>query len=256
MTNWVLLRGLGRESRHWGEFPRRLGELSGVGRVECLDLPGNGLLNAESSLASVELMAEHCHQQLLRRELPRPCHVLAMSLGAMVAVAWAEKYPNDIKAMILINTSLRRHNPLRDRLQLRGIGVLLRFLLLPAADEAIEQATLELTSGSKRDAQSTRDIVDAWLQWRRMNPVSRVNLVRQLKAAASYQGGGKAPVVPCLLLASVCDRLVSSRCSVQIAQAWQVPLMLHPSAGHDLPLDDPEWVVRQMEAWQRLLPSR
>jgi pimeloyl-ACP methyl ester carboxylesterase len=255
VTNWVLLRGLGRESRHWGEFPGLLGMASGVFRVDCLDLPGNGCLNAESSLASVELMAEHCHQQLLRLELPRPCRVLAMSLGAMVAVAWAEKYPNDFKAMVLINTSLRRHNPLRDRLQWRGIGVLLRFLLLPASDAAIEQATLELTSAGKRDAQSRRDIVDAWLQWRRMNPVSRANMVRQLKAAAGYQGGATAPSVPCLLLASAGDKLVDSRCSGQLAQAWQVPLMLHPWAGHDLPLDDPEWVVSQIEAWQRLLPG-
>ena len=42
------------------------------------------------------------------------------------------------------------------------------------------------------------------------------------------------------------DRLVSPRCSQRLAAAWKVPLALHPSAGHDLPLDDPDWLLAQL----------
>ena len=55
--------------------------------------------------------------------------------------------------------------------------------------------------------------------------------------------------VPILLLASLGDRLVSPRCSERIARAWNAPLRMRPDAGHDLPLDDPDWVLGQLLDW-------
>lgn len=49
-----------------------------------------------------------------------------------------------------------------------------------------------------------------------------------------------------LLLSSDPDQLVSSQCSRAIASVWQRPLVLHPFAGHDLPLDDPQWAADQV----------
>jgi len=51
------------------------------------------------------------------------------------------------------------------------------------------------------------------------------------------------------------DRLVDARCSERLAQAWQVELHTHPDAGHDLPLDDGEWVARQVAQWTAGLPG-
>jgi pimeloyl-ACP methyl ester carboxylesterase len=53
-----------------------------------------------------------------------------------------------------------------------------------------------------------------------------------------------------LVLASLGDRLVSPGCSRRIASRWALPIRLHPTAGHDLPLDDPEWVVQQVLGWR------
>ena len=58
MSTWVLLRGLTRESRHWGEFPARLQSRFANSNVVALDLPGNGRLNAQRSPASIEAMAD------------------------------------------------------------------------------------------------------------------------------------------------------------------------------------------------------
>ena len=52
-----------------------------------------------------------------------------------------------------------------------------------------------------------------------------------------------------LLLASQNDHLVNSRCSLAIADAWHCALALHPDAGHDLPLDAPQWVIEQVRHW-------
>ena len=60
----------------------------------------------------------------------------------------------------------------------------------------------------------------------------------QLEGVLTTQG-------PLLLLAGAGDRLVDPACSRRLARTWQVPLLEHAQAGHDLPLDDPDWVAHQ-----------
>jgi pimeloyl-ACP methyl ester carboxylesterase len=57
---------------------------------------GNGKLNGMESPPSVEAMADWCHAELVKSGIAAPCRVLAMSLGAMVTVAWAQRHPDDI----------------------------------------------------------------------------------------------------------------------------------------------------------------
>ncbi|MGZ5183361.1 MAG: alpha/beta fold hydrolase, partial [Ramlibacter sp.] len=75
------------------------------------------------------------------------------------------------------------------------------------------------------------------------------NALRQLWAAARYRAPDRPPAVPLLLLASAGDRLVHPSCSARLADRWEVPLRLHPWAGHDLPLDDPAWVLDHVLSW-------
>jgi len=51
------------------------------------------------------------------------------------------------------------------------------------------------------------------------------------------------------VLVSEQDQLVSADCSHAIARQWDVPIQVHPSAGHDLTLDDGPWVVQQVLLW-------
>ena len=43
MSDWVFMRGLTRESAHWGDFPARFESALPGARVYLIDLPGNGL---------------------------------------------------------------------------------------------------------------------------------------------------------------------------------------------------------------------
>ena len=72
MTTWVLLRGLAREARHWGDFPAALQERTGASRVVALDLPGSGLRGAERSPITVEAMVAECRRALVRAGAPGP----------------------------------------------------------------------------------------------------------------------------------------------------------------------------------------
>lgn len=246
MTPWILLRGLTRESRHWGAFPEHLEKSLGGAPVICLDLPGNGRLNHLPSPLSVEAMADCCHAELASRGIDLPCHVLAMSLGAMVAVAWAERHPDDIAGALLINTSLRPFSPFHQRLRPANYLRVLRLLAGGVHDEQLEAAILGMTT---RLVTERPIVIQKWLQWRRENPVSSRNALRQLLAATRYRAPLRSPFNHLLLLAGAGDRLVDPRCSQTLAARWQARLATHPTAGHDLPLDDGAWVRAKIRDW-------
>jgi pimeloyl-ACP methyl ester carboxylesterase len=86
-----------------------------------------------------------------------------------------------------------------------------------------------------------------WAALARERPVRPANALRQLAAAARYSASPMRPATPTLVLTSARDRLVDSSCSRKLAQAWQAGLAVHPSAGHDLPLDDPDWLITEVK---------
>ena len=244
MPTWIFLRGLTRERRHWGGFVAQFQQALPGHQVLALDLAGNGLRNSETSAATVQDMVADCRTQLARSPTTPPYHLLAMSLGAMVAVAWAHSHPQEIASLVLINTSLRPFNPMAQRLLPANYGTLARLTLSGASPLAWERAILRMTSN-----QNDPSILPSWLALRQANPVSRINALRQLLAAARFCAPPQRPLMPTLLLASQHDHLVSVECTLTLARHWHCPVRTHASAGHDLPLDDGLWVVTQVAQW-------
>jgi pimeloyl-ACP methyl ester carboxylesterase len=240
---WVLLRGLTRDQRHWGAFASDFAAAFTNAPVITLDLPGNGALNAMRSPGRVDAMAAFCRNELRERGVAPPYRILAMSLGAMVATAWAHEHPNEIAGAVLINTSLRPFSPVHRRL--KPSRALLRLLLSRHDRFASERAVIALTSNTPRQDDDT--LARRWAAYRSERPVSAANTLRQLWAASRFAAPPTSPFSPpfarVLLLTSERDVLVDTRCSLALAQAWQCELESHPWAGHDLPLDDPTWVI-------------
>jgi hypothetical protein len=79
-------------------------------------------------------------------------------------------------------------------------------------------------------------------------PVSLVNLLRQILAASTFRLRKPIAQEKVLLLASTQDKMVSSRCSRDLARTHKFQLIMHPTAGHDLPVDDPDWVIKKIQA--------
>jgi len=243
---WVLLRGLTREAAHWGVFVTALQHALPQAQVLALDLPGNGPLHRQPSSATIGAMVEWCRNELARRGVQGPVHVLAMSLGAMVATEWAYRAPQELAGGVLVNTSFRPFSPFFHRLRPRNYLRLLGLMLGRAGPVAWERAILAMTSNR---ATQLQEVLPGWVALRERHPVHVANAWRQLLAAARYRARASAPDVPLLLLASAQDRLVNVRCSRAAAHSWGRPLRLHPWAGHDLPLDDPAWVMAQVLDW-------
>ncbi|KXB30702.1 hydrolase [Dechloromonas denitrificans] len=249
MSTWILLRGLTRECRHWGDFPETLQRECSGATVCCIDLPGNGSLHAQASPPQVLAMAEHCRTQLGERGIDPPYFLLAMSLGAMVAIDWANRHPAELAGCVLINTSLRPFSPFYHRLRPRNYPSLLPMLLGQGDASCREKTILRLTSSQPERPEKQAE----WAVYARQNPVSPGNAWRQLLAAARYRAPLHKPAPPMLVLGSAQDSLVNPACSRQLARLWNVAFAEHPTAGHDLPLDDGAWVASQIRCWHEKL---
>ncbi|MBV8605112.1 MAG: alpha/beta hydrolase [Pelomonas sp.] len=251
---WVLLRGLSRESGHWGSFPRVLetvlGGAENGARLVMLDLPGNGSLYRETSPTQVPELVARCRAELARQGVVGPVHLLAMSLGAMVAADWSRRFPKEVAGAVLINTSLRPFSPFYRRLRPMNYLTLMLLSLSRLGTRQRESKVLAMTTRLLPDPDA---VLDAWVALQLRHPVRVLNIVRQLLAALRYRASAARPEVPMLLLCSQADGLVDWRCSQAISRAWGAPLRLHTKAGHDLPLDDGPWVARAVAEWLRAL---
>ncbi|GIZ52811.1 alpha/beta fold hydrolase [Noviherbaspirillum aridicola] len=245
-AHWIFLRGLTRESRHWGGFPEQFRAALGPVPVHMLDLPGNGARHAERSPASVTAMVEDCRRQAAAAGIPSPFFVLGLSMGGMIAAAWARAHPAQLRGCVMINSSIGSLSPLHHRLRWRAWPMLLRLAAARGDAAAIERGIWALTSRRAPHAPE----LDRWTALRLARPVSAGNTLRQLLASSRFRPDGK-PRAPLLVLASRGDGLVSPDCSRRLAAAWGASLALHPWAGHDLPLDDGDWVAREVNEWLR-----
>ncbi len=245
----LLLRGLIRERRHWGDFAEQLQAQFPNRTVLSFNLPGNGHLVHLRSPRSITAMRQSLRIQLRLSSLNTDkIDVVAISLGGMVAVDWQAHFPEEINSITLINSSNASFSPFYQRLRWQSLGKILSILFTVNRFQR-QLKILQLTSCAPMQHLG---VLVRWLSWSEQYPVTWQNSLRQLWAAARFRCTDK-PKVATLLLSSRQDKLVDCRCSEVLATHWQCEHKQHPSAGHDLPLDDAEWTVNQLSSWLSLV---
>lgn len=244
--HWILLRGLARESTHWGDFAVQLQDVFPNSRITLLDLPGTGCYHLKKSPCSIRAIANSVHSNALAKGLlKKPVTLLGLSLGAMVAWEWLRRHPDEICGGVLINTSFADLSPFYERLRRQSYR---DFFKLALTRDARRRETRILRLVGNGRAQDER-IIDEWTRIHEARPISAANALRQMVAAATYKSGDVKPQQPILLLNGQGDRLVSPACSEAIHEKFKLELRRHPTAGHDLTLDDGEWVATQLQDW-------
>jgi len=243
-TTFILIRGLLREQRHWGQFIPSLKQQFPTARIISLDIPGNGSLYQQTSPNTIAGLTESLRQQLPHRS---QLHLIAISMGGMIAIDWMNCYPTEIKSTVLINSSLANYSPFYQRLKWQNYPAIFKQIFQPA--QQIEPLILNLTSNKY---QGDTELLKSWGQWRKQFPVSTKSAFNQLWAAARFKCSTK-PLHPLLIAASKKDKLVDYRCSLALQKQWQSDYIEHDSAGHDLPLDDPDWMAQSIHHWHQEL---
>ncbi len=182
----------------------------------------------------------------LQSGVPGPYRVLAMSLGGMVAADWAQRHPQDIERLVLINTSMRPFGRMSERLRPQAWPEILKMAAHWDAARETEARVHRLTCNGRHAMNAD---LAGWIAIRESAPVTRANALRQIVAAARFRVARDTPACPTLILSSDDDRLVNPLCSAKLATAWGATHRRHPWAGHDLPHDDPAWVCDVVSAW-------
>jgi len=245
VKTWVLLRGLTREHRHWEDFPEKLQRCFPGTQVITPDLPGNGDHADVISPSSIRDMMLFLRKDIASTIASGPVHIIALSMGAMVAIEWMKSYPQECAASVLINTSLKGISPFYHRLRPENYYRIL-YSLLAGNSDGREKTILQMTSNIYPN---TEQLLQRWVFYAEENTVLPANALRQLLAASRYRSPRVKPDVPILLLSSKNDKLVNSKSSVSLAQNWLLPIETHLLAGHDLPLDDGDWVCQKIDHW-------
>lgn len=241
MSNqWVLIRGIMSESFHWWDFIPLLNKQFPRDHFYTADILGNGQSCHLKTPLCIKKNITH-----LRGQAPKKGKkiLLGFSLGGMLSLEWAHHHPEDVKAIVLINCSFN-NSPFYQRLTPYSVSKIIKSALIKD-HHAREEMILHLTT-SNLSPQKRKLVAQHWGERGLAYRVKPMNFFRQLYIASKIQQRAtqKAPV---LILSSSQDKVVHPECSQRIAHKWNLELHTHPYAGHDLTLDDPQWVLEKLQ---------
>lgn len=244
--NWILLRGLSREVRHWGSFPEYLEQQNDQYKVFPLELPGVGQKNHMDSLPTLKGYVENLRVELqeLKKNHEGEFGVIAISLGGMIALTWAGLYPDDFQHIVVLNSSGGNLSSPFKRLKPKAIKEITKLLgkSLTTKEDIYqrEKAVLELTTNM---IPVTDSLIKKWADIGQENPLRHKNFLKQLYAASKF----KVPKMikgNLFVISGAKDELCDPECSRILAERFKAPAAIHPQAGHDITLDDPEWLAQ------------
>ena len=246
---FLLLRGFGREKQHWGNFPNQLADKTNC-KVLCIDLPGFGTEEKRLSPPHVKWIIQDLRHRYLKTESSEKTIVVGHSLGGMIAMHWAAEFKTDFSGVIALNPSFRNLSSPHQRLKPKS---LIKFLQITRTNSIRRRESLVLDMVSNLRNKNKEQIKE-WTKVSEGADFNFINLTSQLLAGAICKPPQKIDI-PLLLLASQKDNMVSVDCSSNIAKSFGCPISYHPEAGHDIVVDDKDWVLDKLNSFKDKLQS-
>lgn len=242
IKNLLLLRGLIRESKHWGEFPNQIQAHYPFVNVHTIDLPGAGNRNhliAPTHIKDYIPQMRDDYLKIKNEHKNGNWYLLSYSMGGMISMKWLSQYPEDFESGAIINTSAKNFATPFKRLGLKAIKKI-PSLLLTQNIQKREKIILNLITEIKKPSP---EIIESWTKIQKDHPVSTINSFRQLIAASRFTTPREIKT-PLLFIASKNDSLAHYTTSIRLAEYFNCKYKVHEKAGHDIALDDPEWLIR------------
>lgn len=249
---WILLRGLTRESGHWGDFFPAFRAAFPDADVHALDLPGTGAWHTEPWTGGVADAMERVRAEAARRAPAGGRRfVFGVSLGGMLTLEWAARYPEELEGIAVGASSARGLSPFWKRMRPGA----LRNVVLGSFENDVARREAAVVRTICNRSELWDQTALAWAEIQRARPVSRATARAQIRAAMRWPAPARLNV-PALFLVGNGDRLVHPDCSRALARRYDAPLVEHPDAGHDLTTDAGEWVIAQLTRWRgEVIPS-
>lgn len=241
--NIILLRGLVREKKHWGSFVTELQAAFPKANIITPEIQGVGEFVDLTSPSNFIDMVKFMRSNILKEIEGQDNYLIAMSLGGMLARQWVEIFPNDFKQITLVNTSFKGINSLFNRLRPKSIISFFKIFLTPSV-QAREKAIVQMVSNNNTNHEA---IINTWIEIQNKRPVKRQSFINQIKAALSFSPQLTWPKeIPLMILCGQKDRLCNYKSSLELHSKWGGEIHIHPTAGHDLPIDASEWMIEKI----------
>jgi len=234
----ILIRGLFRGQYHWGHFAKLLNKKLADRQIIAVDIPGTGKLSSQKSPISIAEMVENIRSQL---PTDKQYDIIAISMGGMIALEWVKMYPVQLGKVVCINTSSKTFSPFYHRM----IPANYLKILIALISSANSRESIIYSMISNKPV--NQDVINEWVELGRQYPTTALNFWRQLLAAMCFRA--QRPKNEVLFISSLSDRLVSYKATHALAKAWQMPLIYNREDGHDIPLDNPEWLCEKVVSY-------
>lgn len=242
--NFYLIRGLSRESAHWGDFTSILQKQFVKCTIKLVDLPGFGIFNHLPSPASIEAIVSFIdsHYPVNPDESN---FIVATSLGGMIGLEWVKSGSNKFDGLVMMNCSFKNICTFSERVKKSSRAKLFQLFYLRNSYKR-EKIIFEINTNYPR---KNEEILSHWVHIQHLRRVKKRNFFKQVIAAAKYVPKLENIEIPLLILASQNDKLVCSSCFLKIHKIFGGNIVWHKKAGHCIPLDDPNWVSIQIDKW-------
>lgn len=216
-------------------------------RVTCLDFPGFGWSDKPHAPSyELDLQASRLHAAVTALKLERPL-VVASSMGAAIALASLTENPW-ARALIAMAPATDPRKIPKILLPIAAHGERLQHL--PISTRLAVRAVLYKTLA--RHEIITPGLIDAYFRPFKAEPAASAAFLKALRLL----GDRRMPrlfqtlAVPLAVIHGKRDHLVSlNACKTLCAIVPGATLIAHPTAGHHLMEDEPEWSAMQIEAF-------
>mgnify|MGYP003478046285 FL=1 len=208
----LMIRGLGRTSRHWG---RIVHELERSFRLVLIDNRGVGKSTVPVLPFTTRDMADDAAAVLDWLEI-ETADAMGISLGGMIAQELALRHGPRLRRLILGCTSAGRRTG--KSIRLATVLQLIGPMRLPPERAIRETARLIL---SQDFLEREPEVVDEWVQIARELPPSRRGVFYQLLAAARHETGSRLGEIrtPTLVVTGDTDKLIDAENSARLARS-------------------------------------
>lgn len=239
----VLIRGLGREARHWGQTIDELKKTFPDAEILTPDLPGAGILNQVKVPHGVPKFIPILKEQVSLNPDEENL-VVGLSLGGMCVIEWVKQFPMDFKAAVVMNTSLGDVS--MPWMRFRPSFIPQMFAVTQKDAKTFEREVLKFVSNNPKVWDEN---VELALRLHQERPMSFKALIDQIVSGAIYRSKINVFPIPLLVMASIKDHLVNVDCSIKISEKFKADIVYHPWGGHEISMDDPQWVSEEMRSW-------
>jgi pimeloyl-ACP methyl ester carboxylesterase len=242
----VLVHGFPLDSRMW---EAQVAALAPARRVVAPDLRGFGRSQSDEPF-TIESQADSL-RALLAGVGALPCVLAGLSMGGYVALAYAKKYPGDLRGLILVDTKAEADTAEGKQARDKMIDLARKEGSKAVADQMMPKMLAKDAAEQRPQAASAlRRIMES------CPPATIANALAAMRDRPDRSGELSSINVPTLVLVGDGDAITPPDVAESMAQ--KIPgarLVVIRGAGHMSPMEQPEQVNRAMRGFLDGLPG-